>query len=263
MTNVSEGVQTVVRHHFAERSWRVEVSEVVTETPVTVMVNGAETVTAAVTPIDLEDWALGYLAGEGVITHPDEVTVLLWRPGDGQIWMRVPGYRPAVPATSRYLGSCCGQSRPGFFNPRDVPPLTANLEVTVEDLQRSFTALNLWSSGQHSGGLHVAGLGREGTLLVARADIGRHNALDKVYGATLGSPEVRAGAYLVFSGRLSAEIVWKVRAMGVEAVVSNAAPTSLGIELAKKLGITAVAFLRGDELSVYSHPERLTPRPLP
>lgn len=261
MTQLADGISPVVRHHFDGQTWRIEDAEVVTETPVTLFVNGAEYITAAITAIDLHDWALGFLAGDGVITRAEDVTVFRWIPEDGQIWLRVPGLKPQI-ATSRYLGSCCGQSRPGFFNPKGVSALTAHLMLRTPQLQHSFAALSSWSSHQHSGGLHVAGLARHGQLLVARADVGRHNALDKVYGAALKAPDLLHDAYVVFSGRLSAEIVWKVRTMGIEAIVSNAAPTSLGIQLAHTTGVTLVGFLRDDELSVFSHPERLALDPV-
>jgi FdhD protein len=262
MAQLAEGVRPAVRHHFDGVVWHTEHAEVVAETPVTLFVNGAEYVTAALTAIDLRDWVLGFLAGDGVIARAEDLTIFRWMPDEGQLWVRVPGLQPQAPA-SRYLGSCCGQSRPGFFNPKSVPPLEANLTLQVHELTASFEALSLWSSHQHSGGLHVAGLARHGQLLVARADVGRHNALDKVYGAALTRPDLLRDAYIVFSGRLSAEIVWKVRTMGIEAIISNAAPTSLGIEIGRTTGVTTVGFLRGQELSVFSHPERLLLDPLP
>ncbi len=224
--------------------------------PVTVMVNGLEYVTAAVTAIDLKDWVLGLLAGDGIISRAEEMTIFQWRPEDGQIWVRVPGVQVGT-TTSRYLGSCCGQSRPGFFNPVGIPALPATLVLKPEHMQQAFEELSNWSSRQHSGGLHVAGLAQSGQVAIARADVGRHNALDKVYGAALLNPALFAHSYVVFSGRLSAEIIWKVRTMGVEAIVSNAAPTSLGIELGERLGVTLVGFVRDGELSVFAHPERL------
>lgn len=255
-TGLQAGVRPAERRHYDGKDWHVEMSQVVEESPVTLFVNGAEYVTAAVTTIDLHDWVLGFLAGDNAIEKAEDVTIFQWRSDEGQIWVRVPGFHPDLSAT-RYLGSCCGQSRPGFFNPQGVAPLPATLVLSPSDLRTAFTALSAWSHSQHSGGLHAAALAQAAKILIARADVGRHNALDKVYGAALQERNVLNGAYIAFSGRLSAEIVWKVRMMGVEAIVSNAAPTSLGIELADKLGITLVGFLRGDEMSVFTHPERM------
>jgi FdhD protein len=265
MDVLTQGITPQKRFHFDGIRWRAEMSEVVRELPVTLFVNGREWVTAAVTPCDLKDWALGFLAGEGILDSADRVTVFQWREDEGQVWLRVPGLQwpDSVGTESRYLGSCCGQSRPGFFNPDGVEPLIRDTRFEPDNLQHAFRALSAWSHSQHSGGLHAAGAARGSDLILARADVGRHNALDKVFGALLssGSP-VPQDAYIVFSGRLSAEIVWKVRKMQMAAIVSNAAPTSLGIELAQKLGITLIGFLRDNEMSVFANAERLGLEPL-
>lgn len=257
MTDLLQGVKSTTRYHWQHQSWQHETTHVVDEVPVTLFVNGAEYVTVALTPIDLRDWVTGFLAGEGLIQRADDMTVFLWRPEDGQLWVRVPHGPPATPS-GRYLGSCCGQSRPGFFEPDGLFPLTQPLTVQTRPLARAFHALSQWSQTQHSGGLHVAGLSNGRRLLAARADVGRHNALDKLYGSALSaSPDGLSESIVLFSGRLSAEIIWKVRRMGCPVIASNAAPTSLGIDLAERLGITAIGFLRDDELSVFAHPERV------
>ncbi|NMP21191.1 formate dehydrogenase accessory sulfurtransferase FdhD [Sulfobacillus harzensis] len=261
MTDLIEGVKPQVRRHWHSGQWHMETGEVVEEIAVTLFVNGQEYVTVALTPLDLRDWVTGFLAGEGLIEHASDITVFLWRPEDGQLWVRVPN-APKHPQKGRYLGSCCGQSRPGFFEPSGMSPLQAPLTLHVEKLQAVFGELSRWSHTQHSGGLHVAGLTNGETLLLARADVGRHNALDKLYGAALARNPMDFGASVIlFSGRLSAEIIWKTRLMGCPAIVSNAAPTSLGLRLAEDLGITAVGFLRDDELSVFTHPERIVSAP--
>ena len=260
MTDLTRGVRPVTRRHFQRRAWQDEESVVVDEAPDTLFVNGREYVTVALTPIDIEDWAIGLLAGDGVISTAADVSILQWHPDVGQLWLRVPGYRQADNPTSRYLGSCCGQSRPGFFNPVGVPPLTAACPVSPADLHEGFHTLSHWSHTQHSGGLHVAALSRQGKLRAARADVGRHNAVDKVFGHALRDPLFPfADHVLLFSGRLSAEIIWKTRVMGCGVIASNAAPTSLGVSLAQQLGITLIGFLRGEEFSVYSHAERVLP----
>lgn len=257
MENLLAGVRMVRRRHYHHQQWESEESQVVEEVPVTLFVNGKEYVTVALTPIDLQDWTIGFLSGENVIDTPHDLTWYHWREEDGQIWVRVPDYQVQLPE-SRYLGSCCGQSRPGFFNPEGVAPLRHTSLINLKDLQLTFSQLSHWTHTQNSGGLHAAGIIQEGELLLARADVGRHNALDKVYGAALMDPRIQwQYSTILFSGRLSAEIVWKVRRMGISVIASNAAPTSLGIKLADQLGITAIGFLRENELSVFTHPDRI------
>jgi FdhD protein len=103
-----------------------------------------------------------------------------------------------------------------------------------------------------TGGLHAAGLFRaDGTLLVAREDVGRHNAVDKVVGYALANnivPDV-----LVLSGRAGYELVQKAIMLGVPIVASVSAPSSLAVELAERFNVGLAGFVRGDRANLYAH----------
>jgi FdhD protein len=88
-------------------------------------------------------------------------------------------------------------------------------------------------------------------------DIGRHNALDKIYGYCLKNNISLQNKLLVFSGRISSEILLKAAKIGCEMVLSKSAPTELAIQLAEQLGITTIGFIRNETLNVYTCPERL------
>jgi FdhD protein len=117
-----------------------------------------------------------------------------------------------------------------------------------------------------TGGLHAAGLftaaadrGAE-ELLVAREDVGRHNAVDKVVGWALDRGRLPlAGAILCVSGRLGFEIAHKAATAGIPIVVAVSAPSSLAIDLAERFRVTLCGFTRGGRFNLYSHPSRITP----
>jgi FdhD protein len=104
-----------------------------------------------------------------------------------------------------------------------------------------------------TGGLHGAGLfDRSGKALAVREDIGRHNAVDKLVGwAALNRQLPLHECALVVSGRLGFEIVQKAAMAGISHVVAVSAPSSLAIDLARRVGMTVTAFVRGDRANVY------------
>ncbi len=110
----------------------------------------------------------------------------------------------------------------------------------------------------HTGGLHGAGLATaDGTLVAAREDVGRHNAVDKLVGWALGAKLDPAAHVLVLSGRLGYELVQKAIMFGVPIVAAVSAPSSLAIELAERFNLALVGFVRGQRANVYAHAWRI------
>ena len=109
-----------------------------------------------------------------------------------------------------------------------------------------------------TGGLHAAGLFEaDGTPVVVREDVGRHNAVDKVIGSRIltGTP---VPPVLVLSGRIGFELVQKAVVSGVSVVVAVGAPTSLALSLAQDAGLVLVGFTRAQRCVVYAGADRVT-----
>ena len=113
-----------------------------------------------------------------------------------------------------------------------------------------------------TGSLHAAGVfDPGGQLVIAREDVGRHNAVDKVIGARqLGTATYDEDVLLCVSGRIGFDIVTKAVAGRVGTIVAVGGPSSLALELADRAGVTVCGFTRGERFVVYTHPERVERR---
>ncbi|HSF14324.1 MAG TPA: formate dehydrogenase accessory sulfurtransferase FdhD [Vicinamibacteria bacterium] len=132
--------------------------------------------------------------------------------------------------------------------------VSATLLRTLPDRMRSAQ-----DGFDETGGVHAAGLfDVNGDLLVLREDIGRHNAVDKVVGASfLENALPLRGRILLVSGRASFEIVQKALMARIPFVAAVSAASSLAVDLSRELGMTLVGFLRGETMNIYTGSERV------
>lgn len=238
---------------------------IVTEYPVTIKLNGQELVTMVCTPEYIEDMVIGFLASEGVIKSYHDIEELWMEEKDGFVHVNTNRMNPYYQnlKSKRYVTSCCGMSRQGFVFANDA--LTARkveskqVRLTIDDTFRLMNELQKQAVVFHeTGGVHNAALCDLNGLMISRMDIGRHNALDKIYGYCLKNNLSIHDKIIVFSGRISSEIILKVAKIGCEVVLSKSAPTELALQLADELGITTIGFIRARSLNVYTYPERLS-----
>lgn len=245
------------------------------EEPLEIRLAGDPLATTMRTPGHDEELVTGLLLSEGLIRSRADLGRLArcGRPGDegyGNVMDALPG--PGFAFDHESLGrtrrgtlvtaSCgiCGRvmiddlvSRlePADPSARFDQKLLGTLTARLSAEQPGFA---------RTGGLHAAGVAVSGELLVVREDVGRHNAVDKVIGRLVLDDRLPiASALLVVSGRISFEIVQKVSAARLSAVVGVSAPSSLAIATAHRLGIVLAGFAREGRFTVYAGADRLDP----
>jgi FdhD protein len=108
-----------------------------------------------------------------------------------------------------------------------------------------------------TGGVHSAALCDTRNIIVLSEDIGRHNAVDKIFGECILNDITTDDHIIITSGRVTSEILLKVAKRNIPIIVSKCAPTNLGVRLAADLGVTLVGFVRGKRMNVYTHAGRI------
>jgi FdhD protein len=242
--------------------------DIVIEEPLEIRVNGTSFSVTMRTPGDDFDLAVGLLWTEGVIQSRDEIGAIAYCPDEEQpelknvvnVILTAADRKIESPRRLWSNSSCglCGKAALETIH-QTCRPISSSIRISC-DLLYSLPARlrQAQMNFERTGGIHAAGLfDGQGSLLVIREDIGRHNAVDKVLGAALAGGLTLSETVMMVSGRLGFEIAQKAVLAGVPLVASVSAASSLAIELADNFGMTAIGFLRGRSMNVYSHPERL------
>jgi FdhD protein len=234
--------------------------EVAVEDPLEIRVDGRALAVTMRTPGHDDELALGFLFGEGLIDGPRDAGPPADLAGNT---VEVAGPLLREPdARSFFTSSSCGVCGKGALEEVAVhsDPLPAG-PVLDRALAADLPERLRQPTFTRTGGLHATGLfSAEGTLLCAREDVGRHNAMDKVIGWALREGLVPLHPLvLCVSGRLSFELVQKAAVAGAPVLVGVGAPTSLAVSLADDRGLTLCGFARGGRMNVYTAPERIAP----
>ena len=234
-----------------------ELDAVAIEEPLEIRVHGRPLSVTMRTPGHDEELALGFLFGEGLIDGPRKAgltedfannTVEVEGP-----LLRDPGERRF------YTTSSCGVCGKGALEEVAVASAPVGPGPVVDrELLIGLPERLEQPTFELTGGVHATGLfDTTGQLLLAREDVGRHNAMDKVIGrALLDGLVPLADKILCVSGRLSFELVQKAAVAGAPILVGVGAPSTLAIELAADRNMTLAGFTRRGRTNVYSGPER-------
>ena len=246
------------------------------EVPVALVYNGITHAVMLASPLDLEDFALGFTLGERIVRHRRDVyDIELAQTARGiAIDLRI-----ASGAMARLKGGrmarlgktgcgLCGVDSLDYFeqeaclpDPRVARPAATTQRFAPAALHRAMGELAARQQLHHAtGAVHAAGWAdREGQLLCVREDVGRHNALDKLVGALARTDAALEEGFAVVTSRASFEMVQKAARAGFGLLAAISAPTALAVRMADGAGLTLAGFVRGGRHVVYSHPGRLLP----
>lgn len=233
------------------------------EVPVAIVCNGTTQAVMMATPADLEDFVQGFALTEGladsatqieqieIVTHEAGIEARLWLPED----------RAAILAQRRRAmtgpvgcGLCGIDSLAQALRPlRPLPPrgwdLPDALIAGATDLLRQHQPLHDLTRAVHAAGFLLPG-GRG--LVLAREDVGRHNALDKLIGAMTRQGIDAAQGAIVLTSRVSIEMVQKTVMARCPVLIAVSAPTLRALDVARENGLTVAAFARAGGFDLFT-----------
>lgn len=236
------------------------------EIPVAFVYNGRPHAVMMATPADFEDFALGFSLSEGIIDAAAQFAKVETVEALAGIELHVDIPRDKAALLEDRVRELTGRTGCGLCGAqtleaavRHPPPLTVAPNVPERALRRALGDMRgLQSVNAVTGAVHAAAWADlDGRIVLLREDVGRHNALDKLIGATQRAGVDPSGGFLVVTSRASYEMVMKAATVGIGFLAAISAPTALAIALAQEANLTLVAFARADGYSVYTHGRRL------
>lgn len=258
--------QPITAWHHASGEWSQVNDRIAEEVAVALIYNGISHAVMLATPTDLEDFALGFSLSEGLISNKGDLRDIEIVSSELGIELHLeiaPQAFYGFKVSRRQLagrtgcGLCGQESLEQAIRP--IPSVTRQLQITPAILDRAMNQLpHLQALHQATGGVHAAAWAdRQGTILLLREDVGRHNALDKLLGALFKRNLSPQDGFLLLTSRASHELVYKAAFAGIELLAAVSAPTSLALRHAQQAGLTLIGWVRKNGFSVYEGPQRL------
>ena len=254
-------VEHVKIWRFSEEAGTSVDDVVAREFPLTIIFNDRELVTLLCSPADLKNLAVGFLTSEGLIASQSQIKKVLVDESRGVVRVETSGSDiKAEEVFKRFISSGCGRGA-SFYSAADVTEssrVQSSLAVTRAEITLLFREFQRKSDLYHStGGVHSAALCDSEGIIVFSEDVGRHNAIDKIFGKCFLEGIPTDDRIVLTSGRISSEILLKVARRNIPLLASKSAPTDLGVRLARDLGVTLLGFVRGSRMNVYANEGRI------
>ncbi|MFQ5612735.1 MAG: formate dehydrogenase accessory sulfurtransferase FdhD [Anaerolineae bacterium] len=252
--------------------------DIVKEEPLALEVNARQVALLMRAPGAEEELGVGFCLSEGIIGNFEAIRSVHLCAGESmasgnnngkadaprnlvEIWADLPAVHLDNGASVvRMIRSGCGSVDMAQVS-LSLPQISGHLELSVQQLfAMSRTMRSSQQTYRRTRGIHAAGVfDRRGHLQIIHEDIGRHNAVDKVIGHCLLQDIPLSDKAIVCTGRASHEMVSKAARLNVPLLASFSTPTSLAVQLADAVGLTLVGYLRGHQMNVYTHPQRIVP----
>jgi FdhD protein len=251
-------------HRLKDGAFSREEAAVIVEEPLEIIVDGVSYATTMRTPGDDIALAAGFCLAEGLIDRAEElgsIQACELEDANQVTVIRAGDHAPPEARRRAPVASSCGLCGRDLIDDllQHLPKIDSSLSISAADLlalgDRLHESQRLFKP---TGGTHAAALfDAELEMLSVAEDVGRHNALDKAIGRLLLDRRLSEARVAVLSGRCSFEMMQKAARAGIPIVASVSAPTALAVDVAQRIGITLVGFLRRETMTIYAGEGRI------
>ncbi|MGL5210824.1 MAG: formate dehydrogenase accessory sulfurtransferase FdhD [Acinetobacter junii] len=255
------GYETVEVHRFHQNTSENELDYIVQEYPVALIYNGISHAVMMATPADLEVFAKGFSLSEGIINSLNELYAIEMNQNELGIQIEMTISSRAFIALKQHRRMMVGRTGCGLCGIEslkqlylDLPSISTRLKPSwLNQIPSAMAQLKVRQTiSELTGGAHAAAWVVNGQIVALFEDVGRHNALDKLIGY-LAQQKLDVGdGFVVMTSRASYELIRKCAQYNIALLATISAPTSMAIEMAKKLNLTLASFCRGDKFVLYS-----------
>lgn len=236
---------------YKNHNYKKTTEKVVQDETITLTINNKISRSMSAIEDSLKEFAVGYLFNENMVQTLDDIKEI-----------KIENTKINVEINDELLKTnetvLCSDSSGGWRTKiKNVKSVESDFQVRVDELINRIEELkNKAEIWQNTGGTHVAGIVYKDQFIV-KEDVSRHVAVDKVIGYGILNNFDLSESYVIYSGRMPADMVIKMTRVGIPILASNAAPANSGYRIAKKGNITLVGFLRGQRCNIYNNQNRI------
>ena len=234
------------------------------EVPLQISLNDAYTFVIWCSPMQFKELAVGYLLAEDILKSVDEIESVISDEENHQCQLTV---KSTVNLDERLKNSrrstriipLIKANTSPYQHDEKIATVKSPLKIKAQVIFDALNQMNCIAKGfKQTGGLHDSGIfTADGKMLAFSEDVGRHNTVDKVIGQASLSRVDFSQCFMIITGRVPGDMIYKAAKVGLPIVASVAAVLNSGVSSAEKANITLIGFVRGTKMNIYTGIERI------
>jgi FdhD protein len=235
------------------------------EVPLQITLNSVYAFVIWCSPSQFKELAVGYLLSEDILSSVNEIQELISNEAKNSCQITIKASvnlderMKNMRQSTRIIPLIKASTSP-YQHDQKIPSVKSKLTIKAQTILDAIDQINRLAKGfKETGGLHDSAIFRaDGTIVAFSEDVGRHNTVDKVIGSASLERADFNQCFMIITGRVPGDMIYKAAKVGLPIVASVAAVLNSGVSSAKKANITLVGFVRGKRMNIYTGEERIT-----